>query len=212
LGVAVALLAVNSFGYLRYGSRPTGLERGAALSYRVDLNHARRAELLQLPGVGDSMARRIEDYRQASGGFRAVEDLANIRGIGPATMERLRPWVFVDREGADQDAEPQAQEVQPLPVASKRAAAPKNTATPPGGKSMKELALQGQRIDVNRASREELQRLPGVGPKLSQRIVEAREKGRFRTIDELRRVPGIGAKTLEDYPHYPHNTPGPAAA
>src|SRR4051812_9837094 len=44
LGVAVALLAVHSVGYLRHGSRPAKLERGPALSYRVDLSRAGRAE------------------------------------------------------------------------------------------------------------------------------------------------------------------------
>ena len=51
-------------------------------------------------------------------------------------------------------------------------------------------------IDVNTASASELQKLPGIGPKLSQRIVETREKSLFQTVDELRRVPGIGPKTL----------------
>src|SRR5438105_11783086 len=68
LGVAVALLTVHSFAYLRSGSRPTELQRGEGLSYRIDLNRAGRPELLQLPGVGPSMAQRIEDYRQARGG------------------------------------------------------------------------------------------------------------------------------------------------
>jgi comEA protein len=74
-------------------------------------------------------------------------------------------------------------------VASKRP-------TPPAGKSNKEASLTG-RIDINRASREELQQLPGIGPKLSQRIVDERQRGRFETVEELRRVPGIGPKTMD---------------
>ena len=54
------------------------------------------------------------------------------------------------------------------------------------------------RLDVNRASVDELQRLPGIGPVLAQRMVERRNKsGGFRSVDELRRVKGIGAKRLE---------------
>jgi competence protein ComEA len=52
-------------------------------------------------------------------------------------------------------------------------------------------------IDVNRATAAELQRLPGVGPAMSSRIILVREQRPFQSVDELRRVPGIGVKTLE---------------
>lgn len=54
------------------------------------------------------------------------------------------------------------------------------------------------RLDLNRATPEDLQRLPGIGPTLAQRIVEARERqGRFASPEDLRRVPGIGPKKFE---------------
>jgi competence protein ComEA len=173
---------------MRYGSRPMELERGPTLSYRVDLNRAHRAELLQLPGIGPSMAARIEDYREANAGFRSVEDLTRVKGFGPATLERLRPWVIVQ-----EDVDIAAVEARPERAPAKRGAVPGKAP----GQSKKTAALTG-RIDINRASAEELRQLPGIGPKLSQRIVDERDKGRFRTVDELRsRVPGIGPKTLE---------------
>jgi competence ComEA-like helix-hairpin-helix protein len=53
------------------------------------------------------------------------------------------------------------------------------------------------RLDLNRASAEELETLPGVGPKTAARIVEDRaRRGRFRTARDLGRVKGIGPKTL----------------
>ncbi len=52
-------------------------------------------------------------------------------------------------------------------------------------------------LDLNRATREELQALPGIGPALSDRIVESRSKdGPFKTIEDLLRVSGIGPVTL----------------
>ncbi|HEX6243811.1 MAG TPA: helix-hairpin-helix domain-containing protein [Polyangiales bacterium] len=54
----------------------------------------------------------------------------------------------------------------------------------------------GQRMDINRASAAELELLPGVGPSLAKRLIEAREqRGPFRSLDELGRVRGMGAKT-----------------
>ncbi|MBI1845712.1 MAG: helix-hairpin-helix domain-containing protein [Candidatus Rokubacteria bacterium] len=53
-------------------------------------------------------------------------------------------------------------------------------------------------VDLNRASAEELTRLPGVGPALAARIVEARESdGPFAAVDDLRRVRGLGRSRLE---------------
>jgi competence protein ComEA len=63
--------------------------------------------------------------------------------------------------------------------------------------SKKELALQGVVIDVNRASLTELQRLPLIGPKKAQKILDERARRPFKNVEDLRRVPGIGPKTLE---------------
>jgi competence protein ComEA len=52
------------------------------------------------------------------------------------------------------------------------------------------------RIDVNRASAERLAELPGIGPTLAARIVEARRRSAFRTLDDLTRVSGIGPSTV----------------
>jgi competence protein ComEA len=59
------------------------------------------------------------------------------------------------------------------------------------------LAL-GRRLDLNSATVEELALLPGVGPALARRIVEAREStGRFATWDAVDAVPGVGAAKLQ---------------
>src|SRR5947209_8456088 len=69
LGACTALLAVQVMGSMRWGARPAELERTAP-AYRIDLNRASRAELLQVPGVGPALADRIEDYREKHGPFQ----------------------------------------------------------------------------------------------------------------------------------------------
>ena len=56
----------------------------------------------------------------------------------------------------------------------------------------------GAPLDLNRASVEDLDRLPGIGPVLARRIVEHRaHHGPFHSAEELLGVPGIGARSLE---------------
>jgi competence protein ComEA len=61
----------------------------------IDLNHASVAELETLPGIGPALAQAIVDYRSAHGAFQSVDDLGDVRGIGPAKLEQLRPLVKV---------------------------------------------------------------------------------------------------------------------
>ncbi|HMK36649.1 MAG TPA: helix-hairpin-helix domain-containing protein [Desulfomonilaceae bacterium] len=65
------------------------------------------------------------------------------------------------------------------------------------------LIAAGKRIDVNLADRDDLKAVPGIGPKLSERIIAARDsRGGFRTVEELQTVPGIGRKKLSKMMHF----------
>lgn len=68
---------------------------GAAAGGRVNLNTATAAELEELPGVGPVLAQRIIDFREKHGGFRSVEELREVPGIGEATFAELEPRVTV---------------------------------------------------------------------------------------------------------------------
>src|SRR5262249_46965104 len=115
LGVALALLGVQILGHLRWGSRPTELQAGAVPLYRIDLNQADRIELAQLPGVGEQMAGRIVDHRREKGNFGSVDELAAVRGVGPATLERVRGYVRIEAESRSLDGPP-AKEVKPKSI------------------------------------------------------------------------------------------------
>jgi competence protein ComEA len=194
LGIVATLIGLQAWGSLRWSSRPSELERNPVLTYRIDLNHAPRAELLQLPGVGAALAERIEGRRP----YRDPQQLREVAGIGPATYERLRPLVYVSDQSEVVASDEPDEVKQP-------------------GKSMAGAGKKkepGKPIDINRAAEEELQKLPGIGPVKARAIMDTRQKRPFKSVEDLRRVPGIGPKILEQLK--PHITigsdPGPVAS
>ena len=62
--------------------------------YQVDVNRANWPEMIQLPGLGKVLAGRILANRQENGPFRQLEDLTRVSGIGPKTLERIRPYLL----------------------------------------------------------------------------------------------------------------------
>jgi competence protein ComEA len=62
--------------------------------YLVDINKAEWPEFAELPDIGETLARRIVDSRAAQGTFGDHEDLRRVRGIGPRTLEKLKPYLL----------------------------------------------------------------------------------------------------------------------
>lgn len=77
------------------GEEPAAGGAGSEQGGAINLNTATLADLETLPGIGPALAQRILDYREKNGGFRAVEDLLEVPGIGPKKFEELRDHVAV---------------------------------------------------------------------------------------------------------------------
>ena len=95
--VAAALLALG----LALGrkdalrSTPVVVPDDPRLDIRLDLNSATCADLETLPGVGASLAGRIDTYRSTRGPFHSVDELRQVSGFGEKLIATLRPLVIV---------------------------------------------------------------------------------------------------------------------
>lgn len=65
-------------------------------AFPLDVNRASAAELMQVPGIGPVLAERIVQARRERGGFLHIDELREVRGIGPSTFESLRDWLKVE--------------------------------------------------------------------------------------------------------------------
>lgn len=71
-------------------------KEGVALK-SIDINSAKKEELMKLPGIGEAIAERIILFRNENGPFSTIEDIMNVKGIGKKKFERLAPYVIVGK-------------------------------------------------------------------------------------------------------------------
>ncbi len=144
-----------------------------------DINTANSSVLQRVKGIGRAKAQAIIDYREQHGPFQSLDELTNVRGIGPATVENFRTARFcVQRANGATEAE------------SNQANSEAKDST----------ATSNNCNDVNMASATDLQRVSRIGVVKAQAIIADRnQNGPFRTLDELTRVRGIGPATIENF-------------
>ena len=92
----VAGAAWRAVSYWRIGAEPLEVVPEAPPTYRVNLNAADWVTLALVPGLGETLARRIVEERETRGGrFEAVDDLTAVHGIGAKKLTRLRRYLFI---------------------------------------------------------------------------------------------------------------------
>jgi len=144
----------------------------AAKAGLVDINAASQAELEAVKGIGPVTAKKIIDHRP----YKSLTELKKA-GLSAKAIKDLKPFLAA-KPAAAPTALPAAQE-------AKKASEPAPAAQ--GKKTQPQPALVGP-VDLNTADQKTLEALPGIGPAMAKRIVEARP---FQNMDDLSRVKGL---------------------
>jgi competence protein ComEA len=128
---------------------------------------------------------RVFDAVEAAGG---LSELADTRTINQAAVLTDGEKIYVPTEDEV--------EAGTVPATANDTAAPGGAGVSSGGGD----AVRDGKIDINKASAEDLQQLSGIGPALSQRIIDYRDAhGAFKKTEDMKNVSGIGDKTFEKF-------------
>jgi competence protein ComEA len=91
LVLGTLFLAAPLFTASAYGQSPAQAAEKATLN----LNAATVEQLATLPGIGPKVAERILEYRTKNGGFKKIEELMNVKGIGEKSFLKIKPLISV---------------------------------------------------------------------------------------------------------------------
>ena len=96
--IAVSLVGIGGWWVWqgRIRGRLIEIERAEpiAIETKIDINRADWPELCLMPGIGEALAHRIVDDRAENGPFVDIDDLRRVRGIGPVTLEGMKPYLL----------------------------------------------------------------------------------------------------------------------
>lgn len=160
----------------------------------IDINSADSAALETLPGIGESKAAAIIQYRTDHGPFKSVDELDNVSGIGPSTLASIRELVTVG-PGSPATATASAPASTASATASPPASATATASTPAATTTTSSSG--GCPVNINTADASGLKSLPGIGDSKAAAIVQYRtDHGAFASCDALDGVSGIGPSTL----------------
>ncbi|XP_072880140.1 endonuclease/exonuclease/phosphatase family domain-containing protein 1 [Hemitrygon akajei] len=145
---------------------------------RLNINTATEEELMTLPGVNRMVAQNIVEYRECIGGFKKVEDLALVSGIGAAKLEQVKLEICVasSRSFGSTQHSPSSTRREPY----------------------SETLSSASRVNVNLATVAQLMSLRGISDEVARNIVSYRkERGPFETVDDLAKVTSVSHALLE---------------
>ena len=157
-------------------------ENEALVPNQLNINTASEEELMTLPGISRDIARQILEYRKQIRGFKRVEDLALVSGVGATKLGLIREEICVKKvNGSSQGSGDGSAKESPGS----------------GNSSRKRDSNNVNKISLNSSNVFQLMKVKGIGQTLAENIVTYRDKrGNFSNIDDLIKVKGIGPQVL----------------
>lgn len=161
----------------------------------VDVNAADAKTLETLPGIGATLANKIIAGRP----YHSLADLGKVKGLGPSKLDAIKndisfgPATSAAAAMKRAKAAAQSEATSANNVSSSGKETDARTPSTPTGRAAGKLA-PGQMININKATAEELDALPGIGPTKAGAIIDYRtQHGDFKTIEDIENVKGIKA-------------------
>ncbi len=131
----------------------------------IDVNSATEQELIFLPGIGQSKAKAIIEYRQKNGPFRTLSELERIPGIGKKTIEKLAPYVNLSSIGVKE-------EMNSKTKVNVNTASLEELMALPGIGEVKAMEIIKMRQQMRFSKPEDLLKVPGIGSKTLEKITD----------------------------------------
>ena len=142
----------------------------------ININTADEKTLESLPGIGKATAKAIIKGRP----YKSIDDLNRVKGMSNKKIQALKGKVSVGKAAA-----------------STSTSAKKSVSRKPS-KASKKL-MPGQYININSASKNDLQSLPGIGPSKAQAIIDGRP---YKQAEDIMKIKGIKQKTFDKLKDY----------
>ncbi|MFY9398124.1 MAG: ComEA family DNA-binding protein [Desulfomonilia bacterium] len=181
--------------------------KGYLTAEKIDINTATAEQLKNIPGMDESLAQSIVDYRQANGPFSSVDGLSQVQGMDQQKLDSVKGYLTADKINLNTATAEQLKVIPGLDETLAQSIVEYRQVNGPFS-SVDDLSqVQGMdqqkldsirehvstdKINLNTATAEHLLVIPGLDESLAQNIVEYRQtNGPFSSVDDLSQVSGI---------------------
>lgn len=171
----------------------------------LDLNTASVDEFMMLKGIGEITAQKIVDYRKNFGPFYSTYEIMNVSGIGEGTYREIEPHIYVTYEKTAEE------ETEDVPESGELVAREIHPSENPSTRPMENVTEQTVQasetvipvLDINTATAEDFQKLPGIDIETAENIVKLRTSIHyFQNIYELLYAENMTPEKFQDIKNY----------